>query len=258
MKRVVWIIGLLVLAALFGTSSVALASGKASGVYITPKFTYGYLSGYDVKVERKEGYSSAWGSGEYSWDEKFSMKSGHSFGGAIAAGYDFHRSLGAPVRLEFEYALFSDMKKKHHDIDSYGDPVTSKLNIGIQTLFVNAYYDFRNSSAFTPYLGFGLGMAFVGAKGEFQDVDYPQYDYSLKKKSSANFAWNLNAGVAYAFTDSISLDFGYRFASIGKGKTKDTVIYEYESAYYSSFSREQWKTKDLYMHQLMLGLRFAF
>jgi len=235
MKRVKRIIGLLAMAVLLVSPSLGFASGQM-GVYVTPKFVYGYLKGYDMK-EKGWHYNS--GALDDTWTINESMESDHIFGGALAVGYDFSKKLSVPVRGELEYAIFSDAKATRDD--------GTKLDLGIQTIFANVYYDFRNSSAFTPYLGFGLGMGIVKAKGD-------HWGYSMGSKTSTNFAWNVGAGVAYAFTDMISLDLAYRFVSPGKGQTKKALVWEGSLAY----DDEQWKTKNLYIHQVMLGVRFTF
>jgi len=189
--------------------------------------------------------------------------SDHVFGGAIAVGYDFNKRLGVPVRLELEYALFSNAKAKSSDRwrEDSGDweRESSTNTIGVQTLFANAYYDFHNSSAFTPYLGLGLGMAFVdmkesGSASRSESGVLESKSWSMGKKSSTNFAWNLGAGVAYAFTDNVSLDLGYRFVGLGKGKTKKGSFIDDDDNVW----RGQNKTSNLYMHQVALGLRFSF
>ena len=241
MKRVKRIIGLLALAVILIGPSLVFASGK-TGVYVAPKFAYGYLMGYDL-----EDYRWAYSYGDLVGGERNSDRAGrgdHIFGGALAVGYDFSKRLNVPVRGELEYAIFSDAKTKEGNVD-WG----RRLDIGIQTIFANVYYDFRNTSAFTPYFGLGLGMALVKAKGE-----YPG-DFSLGSKTTTNFAWNIGAGVAYAFTDMISLDLAYRFVSPGKGKTKKDISYVYDPDFHD---RNQWKTSELYIHQFMLGVRFTF
>ena len=45
-----------------------------------------------------------------------------------------------------------------------GGTASFKGEWGVQTLFANAYWDFHNSTAFTPYLGGGLGMGFIKTK----------------------------------------------------------------------------------------------
>ena len=225
------IFGLLTLAALLATPALALGAGQV-GVYVAPKFVYGYTLLDGMKSVNDSG---SWAKGS---------KSDNAFGGALALGYDFNKKFQVPLRAELEYAVFSEVSGKNSRWnDFYYDYYRQKLNI--QNLFLNAYYDFRNSTAFTPYLGLGLGVAFIKDKGRWTN-SYDSDSFSHGAKSSSNFAWNIGAGLAYDFTDRFSLDLGYRFAGLGKAETKES-IYNYGL-----------KTKNVYMHQLLLGARFTF
>ena len=258
MKR---IIGMLALAALLITPSLAFA--EQIGVYVAPKFVYGYTQMQRMKAPGV--YDS--GTPISIPSNKIGNKTDNAFGGALAIGYDFNKKFQVPVRAELEYAIFSEVSGKRSWDGNYpffdGVPsnnnVSTKQKLQIQTLFVNAYYDFRNSTAFTPWVGAGLGMAFINSKGNFF-FDDPGYDpdehfgLSLSSKTSTNFAWNVGAGVAYDFTSNISLDLGYRFAGLGKAETKSATG---ENGY-NEFLTAKAKTSNVYMHQLMLGLRFTF
>jgi len=242
MKSMKRIIGLMVMAGMLMFPVAAKAADGQTGVYVAPKFVYGYLLGYDV-----ETYFWRYTNGdldEQGRHDDESMKGDHVFGGALAVGYDFSKRLNVPLRGELEYALFSDAKTK----DKGSNQNLERLNLGIQTIFANIYYDFRNSSAFTPYLGLGVGMASVKAKGQWSS-------YSMGSKTSTNFAWNVGAGVAYAFTDMISLDFAYRLVSPGKGQTKKNLTDYYGP---DDYWYNQVKTDKLYIHQVLLGVRFTF
>ena len=261
MKQMKRISGLLALAILLLTPGLAAAAGQL-GVYVAPKFVYGSLKGHDMKNNYWDYDSGSLASHSVS---NYAMKGDDIYGGALAVGYDFQKRLGVPVRLELEYALFSDAKTKRgnawHDLTGSGESSETKyeLTLGIQSLFANVYYDFRNSSAFTPYLGFGLGLAFVSAKGKYTDEMGGYYYYSehLKKDTSTNFAWNVGAGLAYAFTDYISLDLAYRFLSLGKGETKRNIVRDWRPID-DEYEVRKYKTDDLYIHQLALGLRVTF
>jgi len=245
MKRIV---RPLVLAALFGTSFLAQAEGI--GFYVTPRIGLGWFQGYDAKYEGVES-------------DAFKMSSDTPPVGAIAVGYGFNK-----FRAELEYALSgkanNEYKKRHEDDDRWRD-VNMRSFLGIKTLFLNGYYDFRNSSAFTPYVGTGLGASFVDMKvtGQAQWSDGDTYSASFGKKSTANFAWNFGVGFNYAFTKQIGLDLGYRFVWVAsKGRTKkthnDDAYSDYDEHRYDWNYDEYGKTKDLYMHQVMLGVRYSF
>jgi opacity protein-like surface antigen len=64
----------------------------------------------------------------------------------------------------------------------------------------NVYYDFANSSAFTPYVGAGVGYGWQWGTGGPVDT--------------GGVAVGLDAGVAYNLTNNIAIDVGYRFQDI--------------------------------------------
>jgi opacity protein-like surface antigen len=214
MKR---ILGLPALAALLMAPCMAQAE---VGIYVAPKLGYGKLKG--------------------------SVGDDSVFGGGIAVGYDFHKRFNLSLRAELEYAGFNNAKDKNKYSYPYGSgnlSGTDTISIGANTLFANAYYDFRNNSKFTPYVGLGLGSSFLDTRYKSTvTAEYPwgTVDITAKaKKSNTDFAWNVGGGVAYALTSNVSLDLAYRYANLGK--IKSSV-----------------KPFDLDMHQAMLGLRVAF
>jgi len=240
--------GLLVMAAFLVSPSLVFASGQ-TGIYVAPKFVYGYTLMEKTQDEWVNSYPVL---GKKNMND-------HAYGGALAVGYDFNKKVQVPVRTELEYAMFSEVSDKktvwHSSSPTYDDLSCIKQKLQIQTLFVNAYYDFRNSTAFTPYLGGGLGLAFIRAKGnyswdQFNSVgDHVDWEStSMGAKSTVNFAWNIGAGAAYAINNNISLDMGYRFAGLGGA----------ESKWSDSYVPGRTKTKNVYMHQIMLGARFTF
>lgn len=87
---------------------------------------------------------------------------------------------------------------------------------------VNTYYDFRNSSAFTPWVSVGLGYARVHHKATYTDTSWNESgeisDISELHYSGYdnNFAWSIGAGVRYDVTPDIALDLSYRYLDAGK------------------------------------------
>ena len=239
MKRIT---GLLVLALFLAVPSLALAA-EQMGVYVTPKFVYGYTQ---MKMS-----AAALGYGTFAEGNEYDSV----FGGALAVGYDVNKKFRIPLRAELEYALFSTAEGETSQTWYMGgnpywrDSIKQKLQI--QTLFVNAYYDFHNRTAFTPYLGGGLGLAFVRAKGSNNWTDYLYSVSGTDKfgaKTTTNFAWNVGLGATYDITNWCSIDLGYRFAGLGKGKTN----------YGGTLGSYRIKTKNIYMHQVTTGVRFTF
>ncbi len=248
MKR---FLSLLALVGMMTFPSLALA-GDQIGVYVTPKFIAGWTVMDNMKTK--------WGEGA---DPGFAMNIGDktkgTVGGGLAIGYDFSRQFQVPVRMELEYAAFSEVKGSKSGSVSAADVGfdghwSAKQKLQIQTLFLNAYYDFHNSTAFTPYVGAGIGMAFLNTKGDIGGWDDTAGDGtsgSTGSRTVTNFAWNVGAGVGYDITENFTVDLGYRFAGLGEAQTKwikDDTGYNWAKA----------KAEAVYMHQVMLGLRVTF
>lgn len=165
----------------------------------------------------------------------------------LNAGYDFNVIYGVPVRTELDYTyrtnadittsdyVFSSMPASGGGVSEGGEYDSFSFKVKQSTLMVNSYYDFYNSSDFTPYVGVGLGMAFV--KYSSEDESY----------SKTKFAWAAMAGVSYQVTSNLTANLEYRYLDSGKIKdeSNDGIWYEESSAKLSS-------------HDLTIGLRYAF
>ena len=231
--------GALALAGFVTVPMTGFAAGGQTGLYVAPKFVYSLAHMKNVNFQ---------GTDEGGYDEGIGGRHDSTFGGSLAMGYDFAKKFNVPVRAELEYAAFSSAEKRGQGTEpGYSWNVSQKNRV--QTLFVNAYYDFAGSSRFTPYVGAGLGAEFIKAKAGYNDST--GYSDSIASGTRTNFAWNLGLGFGYRLSERVTLDAGYRFVSLGKVSTK----------------WEQWsdgsgdwrmKTKDMYQHQLGVGLRFCF
>lgn len=258
MKRIV---GLLILVGLLVIP--CLAAGQ-TGIYVAPKFTYGTTKMGKFGIEGP-GYSDG-----FMYNTR---KSDIAVSGGLAIGYDFHKQARVPVRLEVEYSRFSKVigeEKMFNSIYTYylvsslGEDECFqgiKQTLKIQTFFVNAYYDFRNDMPVSFWLGAGVGMAFIDHKGEATTHvpggninlgGVPYWDFvAAGSKKTKNVGWHAGAGVAYDFTKALSLDIGYRFSSLGGATTKDCVDPLFGTLHHG-------KIKNIFMHQLILGLRLSF
>jgi opacity protein-like surface antigen len=83
----------------------------------------------------------------------------------------------------------------------------------------NVYFDVKNDSMFTPYVGAGLGYGWVRGSGVNKD---------------SGLAFGANAGVSVDLTSNLAVDVGYRF--------RDIAV----------------KGPDPREHQIMTGIRFKF
>ncbi|OYQ81161.1 hypothetical protein B9T19_00330 [Ignatzschineria sp. F8392] len=103
------------------------------------------------------------------------------------------------VRAEIEYGYNGKVKVSDED---------SKSETKSQALMLNGYYDFNTGTAFTPYVGAGIGYARL--KNTLSDEEL-----SISK-SKGNFAWQVGAGVSYAVNSNVAVDLSYRFMDYGK------------------------------------------
>ena len=140
----------------------------------------------------------------------------------------------------------------------------TQLNAGL--LMFNGYIDFaRNNSAFTPYIGGGLGFSvnqlrrnFSNAEaicdptglgaGEdcFDDVGISRGSVAEETAYTASFAAAAMAGFSYSITPVTMLDVNYRYLYIGGADASLTV----------GGARSTFSTGDLHEHQIRAGLRW--
>ena len=234
MKSMKRIIGLMVMAGMLMFPVKAIAADGQLGIYVAPKVIYGLTYMKDAKWQQRANADS-FGS---HWDS--------TFGGSLAAGYDFSKKLNVPVRGELEYAAFTKAEAEGTP-DGWPSVYKLKQSNNIQTLFANVYYDINTGTRFTPYVSAGMGAGFIRTKGtETWDLG----SHNTGSKTVTNFAWNIGLGLGYQITNNIALDMGYRFADLGKVQTKwDTS----NTSYYWGL-----ETKRIYQQQFSMGARFTF
>jgi outer membrane immunogenic protein len=72
-------------------------------------------------------------------------------------------------------------------------------DVSIKSYMVNGYYDFRNASAVTPFLGAGIGLL----NGEFNDDGF--------KDNVSEFGYQFMAGVGFKSAEHVTIDLSYRY-----------------------------------------------
>ncbi|WP_294489165.1 outer membrane beta-barrel protein [uncultured Mailhella sp.] len=198
------------------------------GVYIAPKFV--------LNVQHSKGELSYHGQGLGS-----DSKTGARAGGALAVGYDFNPVFSVPVRAELEYGAYGRISKTEGDGDH-----SFHAKVGLQTLLANAYWDITTWNGFTPYIGAGLGMAFLKTEGHVNHTRLAADLLGSNSDTDTVFAGQVGLGCSYAFTDNLSADIGYRFLMMDNGNVTGIV------------DGMNLKSKDNYVHQFMMGLRVTF
>jgi opacity protein-like surface antigen len=264
MKRIfclLVLIGVLMVPVSGYAAAAADTDNKQIGIYIAPKFVYGLTQMSGTKLH-ETNYKL---DGVYNPNKSYIFNIGNkidsAFGCSFAIGYDFEKKFDIPIRTEIEYSIQSniDAERSFTFLDSDGismDTDNWKQTLGIQTLFVNAYWDINTETKFTPYLGAGLGLGII--KTKFSGSGWNKGNWSesnLGSNTETNFAWNAGAGLGYDVTDNWTIDGGYRFVGLGSVKTSTHTD---SSSSFSSYSHIYSNVNNLFQHQLSLGVRYTF
>ncbi len=133
-----------------------------------------------------------------------SAKIDDAFIGGLGAGYklDWFR-----VDVTGDYGSLS----KFSATTTSGSELTAKIDDF--TAMVNAYVDLGHWSGFTPYIGGGVGLAYI----TFSNYSDPSSAAPMPPAVHRwNTAWAAMAGVSYQFTPELMMDVGYRHVDLGK------------------------------------------
>jgi len=155
-----------------------------------------------------------------------------SFDNGGVATFAVGTTIGSAGRIEVELgSRVSDFDKVDYEYygkyDVDGDVTTVSL-------MGNAYYDFKNESRITPFVGGGLGFANVEA--DVEEIG----GYEINEKDDDNvMAYQMMLGIGFAATEQLSIDLQYRYFGTADPELEGDD-YEYQS------------------HNIMLGLRYNF
>jgi len=122
---------------------------------------------------------------------------------------------------------------------------TDTAKFGALLLLANAYAEFGTYHGFTPYIGAGIGGAHV-KWGDLRN-SIGGIITTHRGASEWRFAAALMAGTSYCLTNNLSLDVGYRFTHIAKGR-----MFEYAGGAGPGFD------KGMNIHEGRAGLRYQF
>ncbi len=132
-----------------------------------------------------------------------------------------------------------------------GTTVAASSDITSWAALASAYYDFANSSRFTPYIGAGIGVA----RNSMDDANITVNGVSVGRWSGddkTSLAWHLSVGTAIRVAQGISLDIGYRYMDLGTMEMGNTATVLGTPV--SGVRSED----DLRAHEIQFGLRFDF
>ena len=175
------------------------------------------------------------------------------FGLAAAFGYDF----GA-FRVDGEASYLS----ARGDIALTGTPAKKaekEDNLVFTSIgaTANVWYDVNTRSAWTPYVGAGVGGANISARQIYKGIGL---ELSVTYSGWA-FAYQAGAGVRYDLTDTIAVDLGYRlFAAISPKLTNTGTfdeVFDIVTGESLGTYTETWEP-NVMTHRVTLGVRYAF
>lgn len=168
------------------------------------------------------------------------------FGAGV--GYKFNDYFRADVTVDYETPA---------DYTGYAvcNPCTGGFSkestkIDVWTVMLNGYVDVGTWNGLTPYVGAGVGGAWVNTSGTTSinpGGATTRYDGS---HSQWNLAWALMAGASYAVTPNWSIDAGYRYKNLGDAKSV--------KLYNVGTGQSRVTYKDLTAHEIRLGVRYNF
>lgn len=215
-------------------SALLAATTAASAADLKPyvEGQLGYYNVDDIKTETWTGSEVINGSTLTSASAK--IKYDNAWGGGLELGLRDVGIDGLRLAASYQRASF-DMKKVTGsatvDGTNYTEDITSvirnDLGINLDNHFnlymLNAYYDFKNASSFTPFVGVGVGMA------------------DIQHAKDNEFAYSLSAGGKYYFDKNIYVGIKATYTSVNG--PKDELGIEY-------------KDIDMYSGHALLGFEF--
>lgn len=184
-----------------------------------------------------------------------SYNSGNLDGAILSAGLGYKIAEEFRTDLMFDYRL-KQKQKYSFPVAAFYQPATGVDSLVLHNheitreswaVVMNVYYDFTNTSEFTPFINAGLGYGSVKIKGLFTAQD-------ANTKAKSSFVWNIGGGIAYKIADEIYTDLAYKLTSMeSSSANKDQKLID------ENQPMAEVKMKGSKMsHSANLGLRVEF
>jgi opacity protein-like surface antigen len=159
---------------------------------------------------------------------------GNGMTGGIGAGIK-SKWLRTDVTVDYTAPL------KYQGMIAAPNDVTAKLSAW--SVLFNGYLDLGTWYLLSPYIGAGAGAAYVRAS-DYESALAPPFSTGLSN-SKWNFAWAAMAGLGYALSSNLIVDFGYRYINFGDART-------------AADASGSMTFKNLAAHEMRVGLRWSF
>ncbi|MCW8926634.1 MAG: outer membrane beta-barrel protein [Xanthomonadales bacterium] len=202
-----------------------LGNSKNKGSFMTD-FTTGEVTGVSPPLTIPEGAPVGWST---------SFDSGMAY--SIAFGWRMDA-----IRFEIEYAMSDSDISSHKGVTAAGIDLTN-IDAGVlltgnvgdlgvtvgelvadgqgsqdtSTFYLNAYYDFMHDSAFSPYIGAGVGYADT-------DVKFMPSGVDVINDSDSGYSYQFILGASYAFNDRIELFGDMRYRQTEDASVKSPLL----------------------------------
>jgi len=118
-----------------------------------------------------------------------------------------------------------------------------RAQIGTFTALGNVYLDLGTWSGLTPYIGAGVGGAYLSV----HEFVYPGGSLLEASESRWNFAWAAMGGFAYRVNHNWLVDVGYRYLDLGDAISPLTT---------ATVPQLQLTIRDMTAHEFRIGVRY--
>lgn len=151
------------------------------------------------------------------------------------------------VRLEGNLTYYSPFDVDGRD--GAGNNISTEVeSIGamLSLLYdIEQIHDFVGTDTFTPYIGGGVGLSML-------DTDVMTTSGGANEPGTEvyNLTYAVQAGVGARITDTLTLDFGYKFINMGQ--------FEQDGGVSNGANSKTTKFDDLLVHEFKAGLRYQF
>jgi opacity protein-like surface antigen len=165
----------------------------------------------------------------------------------LGVGYQFNHWFRADVTGEYRG------KANFHGFDIVGTTGTNEYRASKSEWLVlaNIYADLGTWYGFSPFVGAGIGAAQVTISN-FMDVGTMTPSVAFADDTSKwNFAWALHAGVSYKVNSQLTLEFAYRYVSLGDGLSGDIKTFDGTNNIYNPLEFNK-----ITSHDLKFGVRW--
>jgi len=216
---------ILIAATAAGLALVASTAAASGSYYLQGNVGYAFNAKHKTTLTAARDAAAAAQTGSLKSTGKKGML------GSVALGYKVNDNF----RTELEIYADNGSKSKGKAFTATNAFTGAKAEVKSFGGFLNGYYDVKNSTKFTPFVGAGVG--YLSNKGTLSAIRGA--NVSTFKAKKAKFAYKLVAGVSYEFAKNMSVLAQYQYLDKGK--------FHKGGVKFASTS-----------HAAMLGVRFGF